>query len=336
MQHAYETELNFAIEAVKTAAQLCRRIQEEMILPAVTKEDSSPVTVADFASQAIVAKMHRETFPDVPLVAEEDSSVLRGPDGAGTLSSVHRYVQSLYPEVNSETVCDWIDLGAGETEDRFWTLDPIDGTKGFLRRDQYVVALALIERGQVLVGAMGCPNLNQDMQPDHGGNGSIAYAVKGQDAWAMDMSGGEPKRIYVSGRDDPHEARMLRSFETSHTDPGKINQIAHEMGMEADPVLMDSQAKYGLLAAGNGELIFRLLSPSQPGYQEKIWDQAAGSILVEEAGGKVTDLMGARLDFAQGRTLQNNIGVLASNGHLHDHALNAIKIIGADRRPEGE
>jgi 3'(2'), 5'-bisphosphate nucleotidase len=99
---------------------------------------------------------------------------------------------------------------------------------------------------------------------------------------------------------------------------------------------MDSQAKYGLLAAGHGELIFRLLSPSQPGYEEKIWDQAAGSILVEEAGGRVTDLKGARLDFAQGRTLMNNIGVMASNGHLHDHALRAINRVGADRRPEAE
>jgi 3'(2'), 5'-bisphosphate nucleotidase len=334
MPHTYETELTFAIEAVKTAAQLCRRIQVEMILPAVTKEDRS-LTVADFTSQAIVAKMHQEAFPDVPLVAEEDSRVLREADESGTLSSVHHYVQSLYPEVNQESVCDWIDLGVGAPGDRFWTLDPIDGTKGFLRGDQYVVALALIEEGKVVVGAMGCPNLNQDMQPDHEGKGSIAYAVKGQGAWAMDISGGAANRIYVSSEDDPRQARMLRSFETSHTDPGNINRIASEMGMDADPVLMDSQAKYGLLAAGNGEMIFRLLSPAQPGYQEKIWDQAAGSILVEEADGTVTDLTGARLDFAQGRTLQENIGVLASNGHLHYHALNAIKAIGADRRPEG-
>ena len=110
--------------------------------------------------------------------------------------------------------------------------------------------------------------------------------------------------------------------------------IVLNLGLGVNPVLMDSQAKYGLLAAGNGELIFRLLSPSQPGYQEKIWDQAAGSILVEEAGGTVTDLKGARLDFAQGRTLRNNLGVLASNGHLHDRALSAVMLVGADRRPE--
>jgi 3'(2'), 5'-bisphosphate nucleotidase len=99
---------------------------------------------------------------------------------------------------------------------------------------------------------------------------------------------------------------------------------------------MDSQAKSLLLAAGEGELIFRLLSPRRPDYAERIWDQAAGAILVEEAGGRVTDLTGAPLEFSAGRTLTRNIGVLASNGLLHDTALDAIRRAGADRRPFGQ
>jgi 3'(2'), 5'-bisphosphate nucleotidase len=336
MSGKYDTELQFAIDAVRTAVNLCKRIQSELVLPAVTKSDRSPVTVADFASQAVIAKAYQEVFSDIPLVAEEDSGVLKGAGGEGPLVSVHKYVQSFHPEATPEMVCDWIDLGASEPGDRFWTLDPIDGTKGFLRGDQYVVALGLIEDGDVVLGVMGCPNLNQDMLPDHDGEGSIAYAVKDRGAWTLSMQGGEPRRLTVSDRDDPGMARMLRSFETSHTDPGKINELMSVMDLKADPVLMDSQAKYGLLAAGHGELLFRLLSPMQPGYQEKIWDQAAGSILVEEAGGKVTDLQGRRLDFGQGRTLQNNIGVLTSNGRLHDLALAALKQVGADRRPEIE
>jgi 3'(2'), 5'-bisphosphate nucleotidase len=336
MPETYARELNFALETVKIAAQLCQRIQKEMVQPAVTKEDRSPVTVADFASQAVVARMYQDAFPDVSLVAEEDSRVLRGPVGEGTLASVHKYVQSIYPQVSPEKVCDWIDLGAGKPGARFWTLDPIDGTKGFLRGDQYVVALGLIEKGEVVLGAMGCPNLSVDMRPDHDSGGSMAYAVKGQGAWAVGMDGGARRRLEVSGIAEPKEARMLRSFESGHTDPGKIQGLAVELGLEADPVLMDSQAKYGLLAAGHGDLLFRLLSPSQPGYEEKIWDQAAGSILVEEAGGRVTDLRGERLDFAQGRTLLKNIGVLASNGHLHERALHALEHLGVDRRPEGE
>jgi 3'(2'), 5'-bisphosphate nucleotidase len=64
-----------------------------------------------------------------------------------------------------------------------------------------------------------------------------------------------------------------------------------------------------------------LLSPQRPDYRERIWDQAAGSILVEEAGGRVTDLDGKSLDFSWGRTLAANRGVLATNGVAHEIVL---------------
>ena len=92
---------------------------------------------------------------------------------------------------------------------------------------------------------------------------------------------------------------------------------------------MDSQAKYMLLAAGEGELYLRFLSSRQPDYREKIWDQAAGSLIVEEAGGQVCDLHGRPLDFSAGRTLLHNRGVLASNGYLHQQALQALRAIDA-------
>ena len=75
--------------------------------------------------------------------------------------------------------------------------------------------------------------------------------------------------------------------------------------------------------------MLRLLSPNQMDYREKIWDQAAGLICLQEAGGTVTDLDGKALDFTQGRRLESNRGVLASNGYLHDAALEALRWIGA-------
>jgi 3'(2'), 5'-bisphosphate nucleotidase len=98
---------------------------------------------------------------------------------------------------------------------------------------------------------------------------------------------------------------------------------------------MDSAAKYAILTAGGGDLLFRLISPQKPDYVESIWDQAAGTILVTEAGGRVSDLTGRDLDFSRGRQLHGNVGVLASNGHLHAVALEALRAVGADRRPEG-
>jgi 3'(2'), 5'-bisphosphate nucleotidase len=92
---------------------------------------------------------------------------------------------------------------------------------------------------------------------------------------------------------------------------------------------MDSQAKFAVLAAGEGDMMLRLLSPTRPDYREKIWDQAAGGLVVEEAGGRVTDILGRRLDFTTGRELTANVGVVATNGHLHGAVLAALRVIGA-------
>jgi 3'(2'), 5'-bisphosphate nucleotidase len=328
----YGKETLFAARVVSMAANLCREIQSEMVTQALEKSDRSPVTVADFASQAVVARLLMDTFPQDPLIAEETSQTLRAAEGEKTLKAVTAYVARIHEGVEPEDVCQWIDHGDGKTADRFWTLDPIDGTKGFLRGDQYVTALALLEAGQIAVGALGCPNLNHQLEPEIGGEGVVIAAIRGQGCWALSMEGKALGKLSVSTVSDPRQARVLRSFESGHTDSGKLEQIIERLSTAYPPVLMDSQAKYALMAAGKGDLLFRLLSPAQPGYVEKIWDQAAGSIVVEEAGGKVTDLRGNTLDFTRGRGLTENIGVLASNRHLHENALEIVRSIGADRR----
>jgi 3'(2'), 5'-bisphosphate nucleotidase len=331
---SHEKEAEFAVNAVTVAAKLCRQIQQEMVVPAVSKEDQSPVTVADFASQAVVARMMMEAFSEFSLVAEEDSSVLRTEGQEKALEAVTKYAKSIFPESSSTSVCTWIDQGLGEVGESYWTLDPIDGTKGFLRGDQYAVALAWVVEGQVIVGALGCPTLNETFMPEEGSEGMVLIAVHGEGAWAQSMEGGEFQRVQVSDCRVPEGARMLRSYESTHTDVKKMEQLVQELGFREEPVLMDSSAKYALLAAGRGDLIFRLVTPFRPDYTEKIWDHAAGSLIVEEAGGRVTDLRGVALDFSLGRLLERNIGVLASNGYLHEIALEAIAKVGANRRPE--
>jgi len=236
------------------------------------------------------------------------------------------------PESTPERVCEWIDRGAADPAKRFWTLDPIDGTKGFIRGDQYAVALALVENGEVKIGVLGCPNLTDGYISEPGGAGSLTIAVRGEGTWLTsiaDSGQDDWKQIQGSPRANPAEARLMRSFESGHTDVSKIDEIASALGVVVDPVRMDSQAKYSVLAAGAGEVILRLLSPKMPNYQEKIWDQAAGSIVLEEAGGRISDLDGKPLDFSVGRKLVNNRGVLATNGVLHEAALKALKEVGA-------
>jgi 3'(2'), 5'-bisphosphate nucleotidase len=192
------------------------------------------------------------------------------------------------------------------------------------------VALALVVDGDVKIGVLGCPNLTDGYKPEIGGPGSLVVAARGEGTWVTAIEGGADfKQINVSPLTDPAEARLLRSFESGHTNVNQIDIFSNELGVEAEPVRMDSQAKYTVLAAGHGELYLRLLSASQLDYREKIWDQAAGSIVIEEAGGKVTDLDGKPLDFTQGRTLAQNRGICGSNGVLHAAALQVLKEIGA-------
>ena len=323
-------EIKFVIDTVTQAALLVKQVQSEMVTPALTKDDRSPVTVADYASQALVAQRLSEIFPDDPLVGEEDSAKLRTPEERLSLDQVTSFVVRFVTRATPEAVCDWIDRGNAEPARRFWTLDPIDGTKGFLRGNQYAVALALIVDGQVQIGVLGCPNLNDAYIPNPEGPGSLVIAVRGQGTWTTPLTANvnfDP--LHVSKLNDATSAHLMRSFESGHTNVSQIDEFAQVLGVEAEPVRMDSQGKYAVMASGRGELLLRLLSPAKPNYREKIWDQAAGSLVIEEAGGRITDLHGKPLDFTAGRTLANNRGILASNAYLHDQALRALRKIAA-------
>lgn len=322
--------LDFAINAVRQASLLVKQVQAEMVSSALTKDDRSPVTVADFAAQALIGSLLEKTFPGDAMIGEEDSSVLQTPEEKTTLERITHFVGQYTDGATAEKVCRWIDCGAAQSGRRFWTLDPIDGTKGFLRGDQYAVAFALVVEGVVQVGVLGCPNITDGYRPDLSGPGSLVVAARGQGTWVTTIEGeSEFKPLHASAQEDATQMRLLRSFESGHTNVSQIDFVAEALGVSAAPVRMDSQAKYAVLAAGHGELYLRLLSPGRSDYREKIWDQAAGALVIEESGGRVTDLDGKPLDFTAGRTLAHNRGICASNGKLHDSALRALRAVGA-------
>jgi 3'(2'), 5'-bisphosphate nucleotidase len=325
-----QAELKFAIESVREASLMVRRIQAYLVSATLTKGDRSPVTVADFTSQALIGRRLAEHFPQAILIAEEDSRALLAPEAAETLQQVVKFAGIALPGASPQAVCGWIDTNRADSGQRFWTLDPIDGTKGFLRGDQYAVALALVEDGEAQIGVLGCPNLNLANGSTDAHAGVLIAACRGQGAWQTDLEQpGQFTPLATSTVKDPRQARLLRSYESGHTNVSQIDLFTDALGVQAKPVRMDSQAKYGVLAAGQGEIILRLLSSAQMDYREKIWDQAAGSIILEEAGGRISDLHGRPLDFSTGRQLLNNRGILATNGHLHQHALQALREIGA-------
>jgi 3'(2'), 5'-bisphosphate nucleotidase len=320
-------EAQFAIDAVREAALLARRVQQEMVSPALTKDDRSPVTVADFAVQAVVAQRLAEQLPGSTLIGEEASAALQLVEGVAALEQVTHFVRQSIENATPEDVCGLIDRGSGDPpRGPFWTLDPIDGTKGFLRGEQYAVALGHISDGTVDIGVLGCPELVEGGRSAPGGAGSLIAAVRGEGTWVKPLTGDGPwKRLTVSQEKDISKVRLLRSVEKAHTNTDRIGKLMEAMGTTVPAIPMDSQAKYAVLAAGGAEMLVRLLSPNRPNYQETIWDQAAGSIVITEAGGRVTDLAGKPLDFSQGRTLKNNRGVLATNGLLHEPILKVMQ-----------
>ena len=322
----FERERAVAVEAVKEAAKLCQIVRKELVeAHALEKSDRSPVTVADFGSQALVCRLIKSSFPDDPIVGEEDAASLRKPEQAGMLLRVVEYVNG-FETGDASTVCRWIDAGNGQVSERYWTLDPIDGTKGFLRGDQYAVALALVVDGDVKVAAVACPALPLDMDDAEGEAGALFVAVRGEGTTIQPLNDDEREtKASVAQADDKRAWRFAESVESGHSDHERQDAIAKAVGICAPSLRMDSQAKYCAVGRGDAALYLRLPSPDQPDYCEKIWDHAAGSLVVEEAGGRVTDMFGKPLDFATGALMVNNRGVVVSSGDIHDRVIEALQ-----------
>jgi 3'(2'), 5'-bisphosphate nucleotidase len=318
-----DDHIRFALDFISEACGLTKSVQAELAGAYIEKKDLSPVTVADLSVQALAGLRLGERLPGHVLVGEESADALRGEENAAALQAAVRFLQPFAPGADAASVCDWIDRGNAEPTERFWTLDPVDGTKGFLRGDQYAIALALIEDGRVQFGVLGCPALDSRGEPVKG-EGMVVIAKRGQGTWSRAVSGGAWRRLQVSAIAYEPEARLLRSYEKAHTNASDTDLVLQALHAHNEPITMDSQAKYAVLAAGGAELLLRLLNPGKEDYKERIWDQAAGSIIVEEAGGRVTDLLGQPLDFSRGRTLAGNTGVLATNLLLHEAALEAV------------
>ena len=309
------------IDAVIKAMQLCEQVQVEMVpTDAIQKTDRSPVTVADFGSQALICKAIGDAFSDDVIVAEESAQALK--ENASLLERVTGYVNRFCKETphSAETVCEWIDRGSGEVGPNFWTLDPIDGTKGFLRRDQYAIALAYIVNGTVQLGVLGCPNLPYQLNDEDAERGCLFVAIRGEGTRLYTKTGDFIEQVHVS--EAAH--RFAESFESTHGDSEAHGSIANALGITESPVRMDSQVKYGIVSRGEASLYIRLPNPAYPDYRECIWDHAAGLIVVEEAGGTVTDANGIPLNFLTGKRMHENRGVVATNGKLHQHVLKAL------------
>jgi 3'(2'), 5'-bisphosphate nucleotidase len=320
----YDSQLKVAVEAVKKAAQLSQAVRRNLVeSDTVRKGDRSPVTVADLGCQAVISLSLLKEFPGYTIIGEEGTEQMRA--STELREKVVKHVRYHFADVSEGDILQALDYGAwnGGCAERFWTLDPIDGTKGFLRGDQYAIALALVENGEVVLGILGCPNLPVSAARPDLGRGCLLHAAKGEGSYQQSLITGEEHQIAVDGVEDCADARFCESVEPGHAAHDVHATISRALGLTKEPFRIDSQAKYAAVARGDASIYLRL-SRSED-YREKIWDHAAGTIVVEEAGGTVSDFSGDRLDFSCGTLLERNIGIVGTNGRLHSRVLEAIQ-----------
>ncbi|KAL6201132.1 hypothetical protein ACLB2K_024847 [Fragaria x ananassa] len=364
-------DLEIAVRAVQMACSLCQKVQDSLVSKSgavvQSKDDNSPVTVADWSVQATVSWILSESFgsSNVSIVAEEDIQNLSKAKAAGMLEAVVKTVNDCLAEaprfglqgpkktLGTTEVLEAISRcnSMGGPTGRFWALDPVDGTLGFVRGDQYAIALALIEDGEVVLGVLGCPNypmrrewLNyhhryhriiSKLTPrtsESWDKGCVLYARRGSgEAWMQPLLHvnkkflwpNSAKLVQVSSIDNPSLATFCEPVEKANSSHSFTAGLAHSVGLRKQPLRVYSMVKYAAIARGDAEIFMKF---AKAGYKEKIWDHAAGVVIIQEAGGVVSDAGGRPLDFSKGIYLEGlDRGVIASAGaDLHDKIIRAV------------
>ncbi len=322
--------LDAAIDAVRKACLVTRKVQADLEqIQQLEKNDKSPVTVADFAAQAVVSHVLKERLGEHKLVGEETSGELRQADQERLASSVVEAAQTVWKNATLAQVLEAIDQGDHDgSGDSYWTLDPIDGTKGFLRGGQYAISLALIENGVVTLGVLGCPNLSVDFDRSFNEadtTGLIYFAKVGEGSWVINATDAVSKPLRLEVIQNEGLIRVCESVESGHSKHDDTARIVEWLGGAGESARLDSQCKYAVVARGQADAYLRL--PTRADYVEKIWDHAGGMLVAQEAGMIVSDIHGKPLDFSKGAGLKNNRGVICASEKFHASIIEAIKVL---------
>lgn len=190
--------------------------------------------------------------------------------------------------------------------EKVWMIDPIDGTWGFIKKDgDFGVQIGLTERGEAILGVVFLPVHDE-----------MFYAAKGEGAFLQ--KGDAPSEpLQVSEITD--FTRMNLAASRNHRSP-KMHRIIEEFGFPREIQRGSVGLKVGLIARREADIYIHL-SP-----RTKFWDSCAPQIILEEAGGRMTDLFGARIRYDL-TDVQNHNGIIATNGAAHEAALHKLRAL---------
>lgn len=202
----------------------------------ICKDDNSPVTAADLAAQKVIEEGLAKLTPGVPVISEE---ALAAP---------------------------WSER---RTWRRYWLVDPLDGTREFVKRNgEFTVNIALIEDHCTVLGVVLAPV-----------TGDLYAAARGTGAWRQRTLDSQRERIHTRRAN----GLLMVTGSRSHT-AGRTLRLLERLGAH-DTFSLGSSLKFCVIARGDADLYLRLGATSE-------WDTAAAQCVLEEAGGAVLDLAG--------------------------------------------
>ncbi|KAH8809429.1 hypothetical protein F5884DRAFT_795663 [Xylogone sp. PMI_703] len=346
MTTPYALERHLAELAVLRASILTKKVQSTV--GEIIKDDNSPVTIADFAAQALLIAALRDVFPKDAFLGEEDSSALRSNEALGR--KVFELVLSATDVVDPDSgiplpkpssldeMLDLIDFGGrgtGGDKGRFWVMDPIDGTATFLKGQQYAVSLSLIEDGKEVIGVLGCPNISADMARiseeniDQNGLGVILTALRGCGSTirTMTLAGLEVALpLNITQPSDSDELQIVDCIAATGFRHDVVAKLADDLQATFPNIeIWSSHIRYAALIVGGGNVQFWV--PESPASKMYIWDHAGTQLIFTELGGRITDLDGKDMDFGAGRDLNRNRGLIVASEKLHQTLLSAMNQI---------
>lgn len=223
------------IAIVQNAGKEIMRIYDTDDFAVTDKSDNSPLTKADKAGNAVIVAALKAQFPEIPIISEENKM---------------------------------IDYAERKDWEYFWLVDPLDGTKEFIKKNgEFTVNIALIRKGKPVIGVVGIPAQNK-----------IYYSVEGKGAYRLDPDGTETKLMVHAAK--ANEISLIGS--RSHPSP-EFDAYLKEMESKyatVNFVPAGSSLKFCLVAEGKAD-VYPRLGPTME------WDTAAGHAVVLEAGARV-------------------------------------------------
>lgn len=293
----YKKELEIILPIIVKASNLCMEYRNSVDFEKDIKEDDSPVTVADVCSQILINKVIMENFSNDLIIAEEDMHSIVNDKMKEKIEKWlgfkdwKKYLEkkSIFPSLSSSSISN----ENGMESSRFWAVDPIDGTRGYVNGEQFCICIALVINEKVVLSVVNCPVLKSSVTQ---GIGALFIAMASHGAFEVHLESQQWHRLESETLIDSFENRKLtETSSTKHASHFYSGKIMEHFNMDKESIKVDGQGKYCLVARKEAVIYFR--KPSNDNYEEKIWDHAPGILIVLESGGKVFDKYGNDIVF---------------------------------------